>query len=177
MRRTRLLVAVGVRDAPEEILMIDPPPSLASMAGIPCRAPQTAAMTVMSNVCRQASSLEVAVPVSARTSSAALLSSTSRRPNESSAARTRLSTPSSVAMSACSATASSPSSRARTCRASSLMSPSTTRAPSRTSRRAVAAPMPLAAPVTMATFPSSRFVIAAHLSVSRCLISETQSHM
>src|SRR5690606_17831133 len=41
---------------------------------------------------------------------------------------------------------------------SALTSSRATRAPSRAKRTAVALPMPLAAPVTMATFPSRRFI-------------------
>ncbi|MNR62305.1 hypothetical protein D3C85_1842990 [compost metagenome] len=54
---------------------------------------------------------------------------------------------------------------------SSFMSATTTLAPASANSRAVAAPMPWAAPVTMATFPSStRAVISIYLLLLSLLI-------
>src|SRR5688500_6256885 len=85
----------------------------------------------------------------------ALLKTTSRRPKRSTA----------VAMAACTcfssttlhatAAAESPSSRASASPTSAWRSAMTTRAPSATNFRTVAAPIPLAPPVTTATLPSS----------------------
>src|SRR5438445_4390975 len=61
--------------------------------------------------------------------------------------------------------AASPISRATAWPASSFRSVSTTRAPSRASSKAFSLPTPLAAPVTMAIFPSTRLLMACLLGV------------
>src|ERR1051326_4286546 len=86
---------------------------------------------------------------------AALLWITSRPPQRSTVNATVASRSASAVTSVWRNAAAAPSSRAIDSPPSSLMSAMTTRAPSATKRRAVAAPMPEAAPVTIATLPSS----------------------
>src|SRR5260221_13327572 len=81
---------------------------------------------------------------------------TSSPRKRSTATPTAASTSARLATSVCRKQALAPSSRTIVAPASSFRSATTTRAPSATKRRHVAAPMPEAPPVTTATFPSSR---------------------
>src|SRR5262245_53360411 len=92
---------------------------------------------------------------------------TSRPPKRSTANATAASTSASTATSVCLYAAFAPSSRANTVPCSSFRSATTTRAPSATNRRQVAAPMPDAPPVTTATFPSRRPTLASERLLQR----------
>src|SRR4051794_27528834 len=85
----------------------------------------------------------------------------SSRPNRSTAVETSCSTSASADTSPATVTTASPSSLATGSSASPFRSPTTTRPPSATMRRVVASPMPDAPPVTIATLPSKRVVMAA----------------
>ncbi|MNE35251.1 hypothetical protein D3C80_1290020 [compost metagenome] len=94
---------------------------------------------------------------------AALLTSTSRRPKVARVVSITRFQSASLAMSWRMNRASPPISAAARWPASSLRSVSTTLAPSRASSLASSRPMPLAAPVTMHTLPSTRFIVVLPL--------------
>src|SRR5436190_21472190 len=140
----------------EAVLTIEPPPR-ASMCGIaslqrmnrPFRLTATRrSKTAMSRVTTSVSTALVEESV-------ALLCNTSRPPNDSTAVSTMRTTLASSETSTSMATA-LPSSAATRSASAPLISATTTEAPSRAIRRAVASPMPLPAPVTIATLLSSR---------------------
>lgn len=130
------------------------PARCALIAGATARMPRNTPTTFTSSTRRKSSS-EVSASGAAR-KIPALLSSTSMRPCVSSVQATAARQSSSLLTSCARALARSPSSACRRPAPSPSASVSSTSAPSSAKRRAVAAPMPPAAPVINATFPSSR---------------------
>lgn len=145
------------------MLTIAPPPA-AAIAGIVCLQHQTTALSATSMIESQASLSSSVTRRSARPGpmssvGAALLTSVVTVPYRSSAAPTMATTSSSWARSVRTNTASPPAARISSSTAapsSSLRPVTTTRAPSRAKRTAVARPIPRVDPVTIATFPASR---------------------
>ena len=134
--------------------MIDPPPA-AVMGPITAFMPSQQPIALTSRTCRKSASVMSAIR--ANFSTPALLTSTSSRPNASSAVATAASQCASLVTSWCTYRQDgAPSASATAEPLSSSTSPSTTRAPSATKCRTCDLPMPLAPPVMSATLPSSR---------------------
>src|SRR5881397_3872484 len=140
----------------EAVLTIEPPPR-ASMCGIACLHPMNwpFRLTATSRSKTAMSRVTMSVSTALVEESVALLCNTSRPPNDSTAVSTIETTLDSSETSTSAATA-LPSSPATRSAADLSMSATTTDAPSCAISRAVASPMPLPAPVTIATLPSRR---------------------
>src|SRR6266566_1275626 len=148
----------------DAVFTIEPPPR-ASMRGIACLQPRNwpLRLTATSRSKTAMSSVTMSVSTALVEESVALLCNTSRPPNDSTAVSTMRTTLGSSETSTSAATAlrSSPATRSASV---PLMSATTTEAPSRAIRRAVASPMPLPAPVTIATLPSRRPIEREYVS-------------
>src|SRR5262245_20016258 len=142
----------------DDMLMTEPPPDRMS-AGIPWRQPRKVPKR-SSLITRQNSSIGASTTLlSCGVEPPALLCSTSSRPNLSSVARIALCTLDSSVTSVLIAIAPLPARWAVSSPAAPAISATTTRAPSRAKRTAVARPMPAPAPVMKATLPSSRAML------------------
>jgi len=134
------------------------PPPAPRMCGTPARLMRYIARTFTSCARSQWSRVMVStVPPTTMVPTPALLSSTSRRPKARTAASTAVAPASGRARSTAVDATSPPVARtSATVRSSSgpRTSTSATRAPARTKSNALARPMPVAAPVMMATFPA-----------------------
>ena len=142
------------------------------MTGAACLMPRKTPLSSTSNVMSYSSTLVLSIGPSAPPKPA-LLKRQSSRPQRATAVSTAASTSVSSVTLTCANAPSAPSSRASSCPLSSCMSAITTRAPSTANRRTVAAPIPLAPPVTSATLPSSfpitslRFLVVVSASRQR----------
>ena len=146
------LVAAPIRATNEAVLMIEPLPR-ACMCGIAALQQRYTEVRLTSCTRRQASSPVVRIESSSGGEMPALLKQTSRPPKRSTAVAYIAWT---SAASVTSARTYSPSiSSASAVPPASSRSATTTCAPSAANRRALARPMPLAAPVMTATLPSS----------------------
>src|SRR5205814_9224351 len=121
------------------------------------------------------SSVTMSVSTALVEESVALLCNTSRPPNDSTAVSTMRTTLGSSETSTSTATA-LPSSPATRSASVPLISATTTEAPSRAIRRAVASPMPLPAPVTIATLPSRRPIGREYATAPSGQLLDGQQH-
>src|ERR671914_998510 len=141
----------------DDILITEPPPERIN-AGMPWRQPRKVPKR-SSLMTRQNSSTGASTTVlSCGVEPPALLCRTSRRPNWSNVARIAVRTLDSSVTSVRIAIAPLPAMCAVSSPAAMAMSATTTRAPSRANRTAVARPIPDAAPVMNATLPSRRAI-------------------
>ena len=142
----------------DAVFTIDPPPR-SSIAGIACLHPRNWPFRLTATRRSKTAISSVAMSVSTALSeeSVALLCRTSSPPNDRTAVSIMRSTLALVRDVDLDRTAgsSSPATRSASAR---FRSATTTNAPSRAISRAVASPIPLPAPVTIATLPSSRFM-------------------
>src|SRR6266568_3066975 len=146
--------AAPVNPSIEEMLTIDPPPAV-FIGSITAFMPSQQPTALTSSTRRKASSVISAIGANVRIP--ALFTSTSSRPNVSSAAVTAAAQSPELVTSRCTYRQDcSPSLAATYWPCSSRTSPKTTRAPSATKCRTWDLPMPRAPPVIRATLPSSR---------------------
>src|SRR4051794_12415317 len=159
--------------APEDVLTIAPPPPCLRISGISCFMHRKTPRRLMSMIRFHSSSSYSAVGAGFLGSMPALLKAKSNRPNASTVLARAAFTSSAPVTLHRTASARPPCSSIR--RAVSWLpcsdtSAATTLAPSRANASAAARPMPLAAPVTNATFPENRPLSFVSI-VSSCLRS------
>src|SRR3954447_3679030 len=150
----------------DAVLITDPPPC-SSRSGMPYLQHRYTEVRLTSCTRRQASSSVSRIESSSGGEMPALLNSTSRPPKRSIAAAYIARTSSALVTSA--RTNSPPISSACAVPPASSRSATTTCAPSAANRRALARPIPLAAPVMTVTFPSSLPATAPPLGPSPSL--------
>src|SRR5947208_3223704 len=148
------------------------------MCGIACLQPRNGPLrlTATSRSKTAISSSTMSLSTSLVEASDALLCKTSRPPNRLTAVSTMRTTLGSSETSTSAATALVPSSPATRSASAPLISATTTDAPSRSISRAVASPMPLPAPVTIATLPSRRPIGREYVTAPSGQLLDGQQH-